>query len=356
LADFGHISAPPPSDFDDHAALMISMTELLACSAPTVYQLMRALVDRIAIIAVVRGEEQRRQAITLLTDWGVPAGGIYFVFMPVGTWTRDFAPAFVRCFDGTVMICDAEYRFEGRANEDVVPRALATLLRLPRRRVPLVLEGGNLLSNGWGLALTTSTIVEVNALNGRPYDAAEIRAILDEHYGLSHVVMLEPLMSHRTLHVDMFATFTAPDVVVVASVDAGVDRDGAGVLDHNADLLSRVRTRGRPLRVERMPMPPYDGQACRTYTNVIYANGALLIPHYPNVERRLEQEVGATYARLLPGWQLIPIDCGPIVSAGGALRCLSAHVPAWLDDWFTDAPPVARRARGRSVAQPIALL
>src|SRR3954447_19899972 len=217
---------------------MLSVTELLACSAPTVYQILRAVVDRMAVIAIVRGEEQRRQAITLLTDWGVPAGGVYFVFMPVGTWTRDFAPSFVRCFDGTVMILDAEYRFEGRPNEDVVPKALAALLRLPRRHVPLVLDGGNLLSNGWGLALTTSALVEVNALAGRPYDAAQIRAFLDEYYGFSEVVMLEPLMSHRTLHVDMFATFTAPETVVVASCDPAIDAVGAAVLDHNADLLS----------------------------------------------------------------------------------------------------------------------
>src|SRR5258706_5325835 len=245
--DHGHVSASPPGDFDEHAALIVGMTEMLALSAPTVYQLMRPLVDRLAIVAIVRGEEQRRQAIALLTDWGVPAGAIFFVFMRVSCWVRDFAPSFARCFEGTVVTLEAEYRFEGRTNEGVVPAALASLLRLPRREVPLVLEGGNLLSNGWGLALTTSAILECNRLNGRDYTAEQATALFEEHYGFSQVGMLEPLVGYRTLHVDMFATFLGHDSVVVAACDPRVDPASAGGLDRNAQRLRQIRTRGRAL-------------------------------------------------------------------------------------------------------------
>ncbi len=320
--DHGHVSASPPGDFDEHAALIVGMTEMLALSAPTVYQLMRPLVDRIAIVAIVRGEEQRRQAIALLTDWGVPAGSIFFVFMPVSCWVRDFAPSFARCFDGTVVTLEAEYRFEGRTNEGAVPAALASLLRLPRRKVPLVLEGGYLLSNGWGLALTTSAI--------------QATALFEEHYGFSQVAMLEPLIGYRTLHVDMFATFVGHDSVVVAACDPRVDPASAGVLDRNAQRLGQIRTRGRTLKVTRIPMPAYMPGRCRTYTNVIYANGLLLVPHYPDVDPEIEREVLAAYRALLPDWKIQPVDCDALITGGGALRCCSAHVPMWLADRFRD--------------------
>ena len=41
---------------------------------------------------------------------------------------------------------------------------------VPRRRVPLALEGGNLLSNGRGLCLYTSALLDVNRMSGRRYD------------------------------------------------------------------------------------------------------------------------------------------------------------------------------------------
>ncbi|HEY7118500.1 MAG TPA: agmatine deiminase family protein [Tepidisphaeraceae bacterium] len=340
--EYGYVSACPPGDFEQQAALLVSLTELLQYSPQTVLELAEALIDRIPLIAIIRDEDQRRHAITMLTDWGLPAQGIYFVFMPVGTWTRDFAPAFVRWHDGTVRIVDAEYRFEGRPNEDVVPRALAGLLKLPRRGVPLVLEGGNLLSNGRGLCLTTDALVDVNNLNGRRYDAIQIRQILDECYGFSQTVMLEPLMGYRTLHVDMFAAFTAADVVVVGQCDAQIDPKNAAVLDRNAQILTKVRTGGGRLRVERIPMPPYDGNGVRTYTNVIFANGTLLVPHYPDVDPAIEERAMDVYAELLPDWELLRIDCGPLVPGGGSLRCLSAHVP-WLHEHFRERPGRARR-------------
>ena len=47
-----------------------------------------------------------------------------------------------------------------------------------------------------------------------------------------------------------------------------------------------------------MPVP--DGQNWFTYTNVVYANEVLLVPHYDTVDRAIEEEALAVYRRLLP--------------------------------------------------------
>jgi agmatine/peptidylarginine deiminase len=339
----GWVSACPPGEFERHAAVVLSLTEMLPASPKSVVAIVGALLDRVEVIAVVRGEEQRQQAIVLLADWGLPAHRVHFVFMPVGTWTRDFGPSFVRWSDGSVLIVDAGYAFAGRHNEDVVPTAMAALLNVKRRRVPLALDGGNLVGNGRGLALFTSALVEVNRMHGFDYDLPRVRALMSEYYGFSDPLPLEPLLSHRTLHVDMFCAFTGPDDVVVGWVDRRHDPKGAAALDRNAALLEGLPTRTGRLRVSRVPMPPYDGTSCRTYTNVIFANGRLLVPHYPGVDRGLERRAHATYAALLPDWDIVPVDCGDLITGGGALRCLSAHVP-WLYDRFqADRPDVGRR-------------
>src|SRR6188472_288089 len=96
------VAACPPGDFEDHAGLLISLTDLLAGAPQTIVELVRSVVDRIPLIAIVDGEAERQQAIVLLTDWGLPAHQIHFVAMPVSTWTRDFSPSFVRLTDGRV--------------------------------------------------------------------------------------------------------------------------------------------------------------------------------------------------------------------------------------------------------------
>ncbi|HZN68532.1 MAG TPA: agmatine deiminase family protein [Tepidisphaeraceae bacterium] len=335
--DVGWVSASPPGDFEPHAAIILSLTEMLEVSPRTVVELVRALADRVPLVLIVRGEAQRQQAIVLLSDWGLPAHRFHFLFMPVGTWTRDFAPGFVRWSDGRVIILDARSPFPDRPNDDVVPAALAALLRVPRRSVPMVLEGGNLLSNGQGLALTTTALLDVNRFAGFDYDHVRVSALLAEYYGFANVAYLEPLLGYRTLHVDMFATFAGPDTVVVGACDPGEDAGSAAVLDRNAARLARLLTRSGPLRLVRVPMPPYSGGVCRTYTNVLYANGRLLVPHYPEVDGGLEREVLDVYAAVLPGWEIVRVDCSDVIRCGGALRCVSAHVP-WLHERFAEAP------------------
>lgn len=330
---FPRITSCPPGDFERHAAILLSVTELLTASPQATIDIIRPLIHHIPLILLVRDEPQREDALTLLTDCGLPAQNLHFAFMPVGSWTRDFGPSFVRGEDGRICILDAEYLPSERRNEDIVPTMLAPLLGVESRRVPLVLAGGNLLSNGQGISLCTTGIIGANHDRGHPYTVEQIRQILGSYYGFTQPVLLMPIHQHHTLHVDMFATFTSPDTVVVGEYDRGGYPEVAQALDVNADILARLRTHSGPLRVFRIPMPPYDGTVCRTYTNVLYANGRLLVPHYPDVPPRIEMEVMELYAQLLPGWELIRVDCTELIRFGGALRCLSAHVP-WLHERF----------------------
>ena len=80
-------------------------------------------------------------------------------------------------------------------------------------------------------------------------------------------------------------------------------------------------------------MPPYDGKRCRTYTNVVFANGRLLVPSYSDVPAEVERRVMNVYAELLPDWELGQINCDEIICNGGALRCATKHIP-WLYDRF----------------------
>ncbi len=321
-----------PADFEKQSAILLGCNELLPYHPRVLVDLAAALIDKIALIGIVDSEEQRKHVITLLCDWGLPAHLLHFVSLPVkGMWVRDYGPAFVRGRNGTITILDAEYLETDRPEDDKAPSELAALLRLPVAPVPLVCEGGNLLSNGQGLCITTSVLAARNAQRG--YTAQKVSDILASYYGFRQIVVLKPLLSEPTGHIDMFATFVSPNVVVVGQYDPKIDPVNADILDENAAILAQGRTAFGPLRVVRIPMPSNHGGIWKTFTNVIYANGTLIMPTYGPAEQEAQKEAMATYARLLPDWEIVGIDATTVIKQRGSLRCVSINIP-WLEHVF----------------------
>lgn len=355
------VSAPPPGDFSPQAALVLGINQLLPYYPHIAVSVVRPLIDRIALVGVVLGEEQRRMVITVLSDWGLPAHLIHFVSMPVkGMWVRDYGPMFVRRSDGSVVLLDAEYSMAERPEDDRASAILGELLHLPTCRAPLSMEGGNLLSNGRGFCLSTGKLAAMNL--GRGYSQEKVLEILDDYYGISARFNLPHVPGEKTGHADVIATFTAPDVVVLAAYDPATDPEASRMLDKAGEALSGVEVGGQRLRVARVKSPSMRDGICRSYTNVIYANGVLLVPMYPDVAIDLDQEALSLYSDLLPGWDIVGVDVSGMIHLGGALRCLSLNVP-WLYDRFSlpssasprggvDAPTYYRPARSRSSGGP----
>lgn len=331
-----------PADFEKQSAIVLGCNELFPYHPRVLVDLCAALIDKIALIGIVADEEQRKQVITLLCDWGLPAHLLHFVSLPVkGMWVRDYGPAFVRDREGAIKILDAEYLEADRPEDDKAPSELAALLRLPVSPVPLTCEGGNLLSNGQGLCLTTTALPARNANRG--HDPQTVCNILGNYYGFRQVIVLKSLLSEPTGHIDMFASFVAPNVVVVGEYDPKVDPVNADILNENAKILSEGRTAFGPLRVVRIPMPSNRGGLWKTFTNVIYANGTLIMPTYGAAELELQKEAIATFQRLLPDWEVIGIDATTVIKQRGSLRCVSINIP-WLEDVFP-APSEFKRPR-----------
>jgi agmatine/peptidylarginine deiminase len=321
-----------PGDFEKHSAILLGCDELLPHHPQCLFELMSALMDRIPVMALVDSEVQREDLLTLLSDWGLPAHLLHCISVPVnGMWVRHYGPSFVRTRKQGITILDADYVEADRPVDNRLPTELAALLNVPVMKVPLTFEGGNLISNGQGLCVTTKLLVTQN--NHRGYDEEAVRAVLRQYYGFGQWVILDALLAEPTGHVDMFATFVSPNVIAVGEYDRSVDPANADVLDANARKLACVQTRWGPLQVVRVPMPSNEGNVWRTFTNVIYANDIMLVPHYAHVDEKLFEQAAKTYASLLNGWNIVGIDASTIIVKRGALRCVSLKIP-WLDDRF----------------------
>lgn len=313
-----------PAEFERQSAIFLGCNELLPYQPQVLIDVVAALIDRVPLVALIDGEEQRRSVITSLCDWGLPGHWMNFMRTHAKTaWVRDWGPTFVRLPDSSLAILDAEYN--NRPEDDLAPRAMASLLRLKMASVPLSIEGGNILRNGQGLCVTTTQLFSHNA--HRQLTPPQIMNALQKYYGYQRFMVLHQLQGEPTGHADMFCCFTAPDVAVVGQYDPAVDPVNANVLDQNAGFLARVPIGDGFLKVVRIPMPPRTGAAWRSYTNVIFANGTLLMPTYGRLDEKGQEQAMETYAKLLPGWEIVGIDCGALIQHQGALRCVSLNVP-----------------------------
>lgn len=343
-----------PGEFDRQGTLFLGCGELATFFPDVLADVVDAVRRHVDVAALVTNADGRDAVVNILATRGLPADAVRFVEAPHDTmWVRDYGPLFVRrAVDGKPVVIDADYERYSRPNDDRAPHMVASLLRLPSVRAPLSIEGGNLMCNGRGLCLTTTTLLDRNQTRG--YEEEDVRNLLRRYFGAEETVFLEPLVGEPTGHVDMFAVFTDANTVVVGEYDTQADPANAAVLNRNAARLAQTRGPEGLLRVVRIPMPPREDESWRTYTNVVFANGVLLTPVYDNLNDPGEWTAIETYRRLLPGWQVTGIDVSDLIGNGGALHCISMNAPR-LASWptFRGAPrPLQAHPLGPIAARP----
>jgi agmatine/peptidylarginine deiminase len=313
-----------PGEFERQDAILIGWD----AEDPIIRQVLITIVAEISpsvpVLIMVDDRREHEDAAEALRISGVPEQSIHLLMLPSNTiWARDFGPVGVQRREGCVLI-DTEYADQLRPQDDAVPRQLARRLRLPVEPARISLQGGNLISNGQGILMTTSRILDENAERGYTY--RDITAILEDLYGCGEIVLLEPLRGESTGHIDMFATFVSPQTVIIGELDERIDPVNSAVLERNARRLAQVQTPQGPLEVLRVPMPPPVGRVWRTYLNVLYGNGTLLVPVYAGHDPQGRALALRTFERALPDWKITPVDCSELIRLGGALHCITMNL------------------------------
>ncbi len=336
-----------PADFERHDALLLGFTwELGEVWEEACLPIVAAAWQRVEIIILVPDAPAQELVIERLRQVNIPVDRIRFYQVPTNTiWVRDFGPLVIRASRGGYKWVDLQYGAITRARDDCVPSMLGRLMGIPRVRASIALDGGNLLTNGQGLCIATTQLLQIN--RDRGYSENHVASTIKRLFGAEEIVYLEKLNVQAVGHVDLFATFVAADTVVVGDY-TGIDPVNAAILDRNAERLRGVVTPSGPLKVVRIPMPPHGKDHFGgTYTNVLFANGILLVPTYPHASREMEDRVMATYRRLLPEWEVVGIDAGALVSNGGVLRCaaLPLHRIRSINGTARIEPGVEYRAR-----------
>ena len=304
----------------------------------------RHLHDAERIRLIVRSGAERSRAAAALVRSGVSLRRVDFVVARTDrSWTRDFLPlGLVRRRGGRRELAVVKWRFNGWARypnhvaDEEAGRRVARRLGVPaffpevaRRRV--VLEGGAIDVDGEGTLLATEQcLLNGRQARNRALGRAGTERVLRDYLGAEKVIWLGTGIAGDDTggHVDDFARFVAPGVVVVAQETDRRDPNYRPLHAARRRLAAARDARGRRLDVVPLPMPRpvvFAGERLpASYANFYVGTGTVLVPTFNDPNDRVALGI---LAELFPGRTVVGIHSTDFVLGLGTIHCSTQQEP-----------------------------
>lgn len=268
---------------------------------------------------------------TFLTSGGVPLTNLKFVITPFNSvWCRDYGPwaAYSGISDSLKMI-DWIYN-RPRPADDQVPVGFASYMNFPIYQAisspnDFTHTGGNFMVDGNGTGFSSKLVLNENPSKTE----TQINTLFNSYLGINRYIKMETLPYDEIHHIDMHIKLLDEETLLVGQYPAGV-ADGPQIEANLQYVLNNFQTcYGRPYKVVRIPMPPSSsGQYPPssnyfTYTNSVFVNKTVIVPIYG-----LSQDTTALriYRENLPGYRVVGINCASMISALGAIHCITKEI------------------------------
>jgi agmatine deiminase len=287
----------------------------------------------------VSGPDMEEGVRALLAREGAAPDLVRFHHNPTNdAWCRDHGPIFVqREVDGQreQAIVDWGYNAWGGKYppydlDDVVPTRIGRELGLPVFHPGIVMEGGSIDVNGRGTLLTTEACL-LNPNRNPELTRDRIEQYLRAYLGVEHILWLGDGIAGDDTdgHVDDLTRFVDSSTVVTVVEEDRTDENYEPLQENLQRLREMTDQDGRPLRIERLPMPRplyHEGQRLpASYANFYIANGLVLLPGY---DAEHDGEAQQTLQRLFPDRRIVVMDCTDLVWGLGAFHCVTQQWPA----------------------------
>lgn len=334
------IATPPPApvrtmaEWEELQALAVTWVSY----KPIMAQLILHAKEECEVIVICA--DSNAVKVELLNQYALPnLDNITFLHAPYNSvWMRDYGPNPVYANDvDSLYFVDWIYN-RPRPNDDLVPGAIGSFLNVPvytTTQAPsdLVNTGGNFLPDGMGTAFASELILDENR-PGNSYGVSaktepQIDQIMSDFMGIDRYVKMPVLPYDAIHHLDMHWALLDEETFIVGEFPAGVS-DGPQIEANLQYVLANYMSPfGTPYKVVRIQMPPSatgtfpPNAPYRTYANMVFVNKTLLVPTY-------YQQYDTTNLRVLrealPGYKVVGINCNSMISASGALHCITKQI------------------------------
>ena len=296
-------------------------------------------------------------------------------------WVRDTGPTFVVDDEGELRAVSWQFNAWGGLRgglyfpwdaDDVVGPKVADLERVQRYLPELVLEGGSIDVDGQGALLTTEECL-LHPNRNPDLTREQVEALLREHLDVSTIIWLPRgvHLDETDGHIDNFARFAAPGVVMLTWTDDESDPQWEISNEALRVLEEAVDARGRRLEVvalhqpgpititaeeaagvDAIPgtQPRVEGERLAgSYVNSYIGNGMVVLPIFDDPH---DGAAVAAYERMFPERRILTVPGREILLGGGNVHCITQQVPVGrpgVDGPTWSAAPSVTMREGREV-------
>lgn len=259
-------------------------------------------------------------------------------------WIRDFGPmSFYYGTKDSVGFTDMKY-YDGRDLDNTYPAYLAQKMGYKNYITNINAEGGNLMTDGYGKMFFSSVIrTENQSIHG--WTGTTTFNTMKSIFATPDLQELPALTCDGgTGHIDLFTRFIDEETLMVSKLPAEVTAsDKQKIEDSYQKMTGLTSTYNRPYVIYRIPHPTndngkHDSVTCeqlnndaRNFINGISVNRTFIFPSYSDEfdgNQKQTDSVVALYKSIMPGYNIVPIDCREMSPMGGAIHCITMQIPA----------------------------
>jgi agmatine deiminase len=277
-----------PAEFEPMEAVLIRYPTGIP------YSMVAELSNDVEIVTIVFDEEDQQEATEIFVQNNVNMENVEFLFAPTnGYWTRDYTPIFIFTDTGPALI-DFSYN-KNRPMDNNIPLFYAEAKHLPIHKIPMAHTGGNLMTDGYGLSVSTDLLLDNNP--GIPDDG--IGQLLEEYLGITNPHFVPDANGEYIRHIDCWAKFLSPDTIVIREVPPEHSQHNA--LESAADYFkSQTTSYGTPFNVVRVYAPNDE-----SYANSLILNSKVFVPLEGT---EWDDDALQTYQEAMPGYEVIGVE------------------------------------------------
>jgi len=316
-----------PAEFEEIGAVVIGWPVYYPYSWQRHADLTRYVAAEAWVYVFVPNEYWQKAVELFLTHAQAPLDQVRFLYAPLDdVWLRDNGPTTVESGpDAKPVMVVAPYLPNGipyAKGDSELPLELARYLGVPAYRLPLVIEGGNITSDGQG-----TFVMFDSALYHNPEVTKErLERMLADYFGCQRLILLPMLKEDMTGHIDMVVKFLDVNTVLVAQSDPKYRwyNDFEAIAERLAQTPSAT---GQNYTVQRVLLADNDNNSLNywTYVNSLILNHKVIVPVF-GVEQ--DEQALELYRRLMPGYEVVGVNFADFPV--GSVHCNTKEIPASL--------------------------
>ena len=256
------------------------------------YDVIKEMAEDVNVVTIVACVSEKNTLQTQYQSHGVDVSHCTYLIAPTDSyWTRDYGPWFMINEESMQGVVDFTYN-RPRPNDDQIPTVYANNQSITVYNMPLVTAGGNYMTDGQGIAISTTLVWEENS----GYSHAQINQMVNQYLGISTYHVVPDVNGEYIKHIDCWGKYLSPDTILIREVPTSHSQydEIEAAVDY---FESQTSCYGTPYHVVRV-YTPND----QPYTNSLILNNKVLVPITGS---QWDDDAILSYEQAMPGYEVL---------------------------------------------------